>query len=56
MGGLPVPGIVPPVGLARCSAKWNAGHPEVIPVEACHLGWHETLALLTQLVEANIPV
>ncbi|MBI3131141.1 MAG: SRPBCC family protein [Acidobacteria bacterium] len=31
------------------------GIPEVIPVAACHLGWQESLALLTQLVEAEIP-
>lgn len=31
------------------------GLPDVIPVEACHLGWQESLALLTLLVEAQIP-
>jgi uncharacterized protein YndB with AHSA1/START domain len=31
------------------------GLPEVIPVEACHLGWQESLTLLAQLVEAQIP-
>ncbi len=31
------------------------GIPGVIPVEACHLGWQESLALLAQLVEAEIP-
>jgi uncharacterized protein YndB with AHSA1/START domain len=31
------------------------GVPEVIPLEACYLGWQESLALLTQLTEANIP-
>jgi uncharacterized protein YndB with AHSA1/START domain len=29
--------------------------PEVIPVEACYLGWQESLTLLAQLVEAQIP-
>ena len=29
--------------------------PEVIPVEACYLGWQEWLVLLGQLVEAEIP-
>jgi uncharacterized protein YndB with AHSA1/START domain len=33
----------------------QAGIPEVIPLEACYLGWQESLALLGQLVEANIP-
>jgi len=31
------------------------GIPEVIPLEACYLGWQESLALLAQLVEAEIP-
>jgi len=26
-----------------------------IPAEACHLGWQESLVLLAQLVEAEIP-
>lgn len=31
------------------------GIPAVIPVESCYLGWQESLALLAQLVEAEIP-
>ena len=31
------------------------GIPAVIPVEACHLGWQESLILLGKLVEAEIP-
>lgn len=31
------------------------GIPDVIPVEACYLGWQESLALLGKLVEAEIP-
>lgn len=31
------------------------GVPDVIPAEACYLGWQESLALLTKLVEAEIP-
>jgi len=31
------------------------GVPAVIPPEACYLGWQESLALLAQLVEAEIP-
>jgi len=31
------------------------GIPEVIPVEACYLGWQESLMLLAKLVEAEIP-
>jgi uncharacterized protein YndB with AHSA1/START domain len=30
------------------------GIPEMIPVEACYLGWQESLTLLTLLVEAEI--
>jgi uncharacterized protein YndB with AHSA1/START domain len=31
------------------------GIPEVIPTEACYLGWQESLVLLGKLVEAEIP-
>lgn len=31
------------------------GIPEMIPAEACYLGWQESISLLLQLVEANIP-
>jgi uncharacterized protein YndB with AHSA1/START domain len=31
------------------------GVPGVIPAEACYLGWQESLTLLAQLVEAEIP-
>jgi len=31
------------------------GIPDAIPVEACSLGWQESLRLLAQLVEAEIP-
>ena len=33
----------------------QAGIPDVIPPEACCLGWQESLALLALLVEAEIP-
>lgn len=32
----------------------QAGIPAVIPVEACYLGWQETLTLLANLVEPEI--
>jgi hypothetical protein len=41
-----------------CGTELNVlqeGIPEVIPVEACYLGWQESLQLLTLLVEAEIP-
>src|SRR3954452_10066534 len=31
------------------------GVPDVIPAEACYLGWQESLMLLAKLVEAEIP-
>ncbi len=33
----------------------QAGVPAIIPVEACYLGWQESLILLGKLVEAKIP-
>jgi uncharacterized protein YndB with AHSA1/START domain len=41
-----------------CGTELNVvqeGFPAVIPVEACYLGWQESLTLLAQLVEAEIP-
>ena len=41
-----------------CGTELNIvqeGIPEVIPPEACYLGWQESLALLAKLVEAEIP-
>ena len=31
------------------------GIPQAIPPEACYLGWQESLSLLAQLIEAEIP-
>lgn len=31
------------------------GIPDAIPVESCYLGWQQSLALLAQLVEGEIP-
>lgn len=31
------------------------GIPAMIPVEACYLGWQESLTLLAMLVDANVP-
>ena len=33
----------------------QAGIPDIIPAEACYLGWQESLVLLAKLVEAEIP-
>ena len=41
-----------------CGTEINVvqeGIPDVIPTEACYLGWQESLALLAKLVEAEIP-
>ena len=41
-----------------CGTELNVvqeGIPAVIPLEACYLGWQESLALLVKLVEAEIP-
>ena len=48
------------VTLAKVSAGTELrivqeGIPDVIPLEACYLGWQESLALLAALVEAEIP-
>lgn len=40
-----------------CGVEMNIvqeGIPELIPADACYLGWHESLALLAKLVEAEI--
>jgi uncharacterized protein YndB with AHSA1/START domain len=33
----------------------HEGIPDVIPAEACYLGWQESLTLLAQVVEPTIP-
>lgn len=41
-----------------CGTELNVtqeGIPPMIPTEACYVGWQESLALLAQLVEAEIP-
>lgn len=41
-----------------CGSELNVtqeGIPEIVPPEACYLGWQESLVLLAQLVEAEIP-
>jgi uncharacterized protein YndB with AHSA1/START domain len=41
-----------------CGTELNItqeGIPAVIPAEMCYLGWQESLTLLAQLVEAEIP-
>ena len=41
-----------------CGTEMNVvqeGIPAMIPVEACYMGWQESLILLGKLVEAEIP-
>lgn len=41
-----------------CGTELNVtqeGIPSIIPAEACYLGWQESLTLLAQLVEPEIP-
>jgi uncharacterized protein YndB with AHSA1/START domain len=41
-----------------CGTELNIvqeGVPDVIPAEACYLGWQESLTLLAQLVDPEIP-
>ena len=41
-----------------CGTELNIvqeGVPEMIPAEACYLGWQESLMLLAKLVEVEIP-
>ena len=41
-----------------CGTELNVvqeGVPDIIPTEACYLGWQESLVLLAKLVEPEIP-
>ena len=42
-----------PLGTALSITQ--AGIPDMIPAQACVLGWQESLTMLAQLVEAEIP-
>lgn len=44
-----------PVAVGTALAIEQRGIPEAIPLEACHLGWQESLAQLATLVEPEIP-
>lgn len=47
--------VLTPVLVGTALDVVQEGIPGVIPPEACHLGWQESLGLLAQLVEAEIP-
>ena len=44
-----------PVSVGTELSIVQEGIPEMIPAEACYLGWQESLTLLALLVEAEIP-
>jgi uncharacterized protein YndB with AHSA1/START domain len=58
--GADLPGVMQTTVSLRkvsCGTELNViqeGIPEAIPVEACYLGWQQSLALLAQLVEAEV--
>ncbi len=46
------------INKVSCGTELNItqeGVPDIIPAEACYLGWQESLVLLAKLVEAEIP-
>ncbi len=47
--------ILKPVSCGTELQAVQEGIPEVIPPEACYLGWQESLVLLAALVAADIP-
>ena len=54
-GGMTTTVVLEPVLCGTTLRVSQAGIPEVIPPEMCHLGWQESLTLLAQLVEPEIP-
>lgn len=44
-----------PVSCGTALAITQAGIPEAIPLEMCHLGWQDSLQQLAALVEPDIP-
>ena len=47
--------VLKPVSVGTEISIEQAGIPDAIPVEMCYLGWQESLLLLGQLVQAEIP-
>ena len=41
--------------ISEAEVMAQAGIPDIIPAEACYLGWQESLRLLARLVEPEIP-
>ena len=55
VGEIQVSVALKPVSVGTDVTIVQEGVPDVIPAEACYLGWQESLTLLGQLVEAEIP-
>jgi uncharacterized protein YndB with AHSA1/START domain len=53
-GGMTVTVVLKAVSVGTELSIEQAGIPDVIPVEACYLGWQESLRKLTKLVEPEI--
>jgi uncharacterized protein YndB with AHSA1/START domain len=47
--------VLKPVSVGTDVSIVQEGVPDVIPAEACYLGWQESLMLLAKLVEPEIP-
>jgi uncharacterized protein YndB with AHSA1/START domain len=47
--------VLKPVSCGTELSIEQSGIPDVIPTEMCYLGWQESLQLLGQLVQAEIP-
>ena len=54
-GGMETTVVLKKVSVGTEIAIVQEGVPDVIPAEACYLGWQESLTLLAKLVEAEIP-
>ena len=47
--------VLKPVSVGTDVSIEQSGIPDMIPVEMCYLGWQESLQLLGQLVQAEVP-
>lgn len=54
-GAMDVTILLTPVSCGTELSITQEGVPDVIPAEACYLGWQESLILLAKLVEPEIP-
>jgi len=54
LGEMTVTVVLKPVFCGTDLQITQEGIPKMIPAETCYLGWQESLALLAQLVEAEI--